>query len=159
MATMDIKQMLKNGSSPEQLKAALDRQITQAMGEIREEQKAAAITEAKNIEIEETRENLINAALDYFVALGVLEDDEFDSDDLDDLAEGLNEELKKIEKTILATQTMLKNLDYFTKDRNKDSKDSCGSCCPDSIERTQSTPKQYPHNNADAVLRAFLDRI
>lgn len=37
MATMDIKQMLQNGSSPEQLKAALDRQITQAMGEIREE--------------------------------------------------------------------------------------------------------------------------
>lgn len=159
MATMDIKQMLKNGSSPEQLKAALDRQITQAMGEIREEQKAAAITEAKNIEIEETRENLINAALDYFVALGVLEDDEFDSDDLDDLAEGLNEELKKIEKTILATQTMLKNLDYFTKDRNKDNKDSCGSCCPDSIERTQSAPKKYTAADADAVLRSFLDRI
>ena len=156
MATMDIKQMLKNGSSPEQLKAALDRQITQAMGEIREEQKAAAITEAKNIEIEETRENLINAALDYFVALGVLENDEFDSDDL---AEGLNEELKKIEKTILATQTMLKNLDYFTKDRNKDNKDSCGSCCPDSIERTQSTAKKYTAADADAVLRSFLDRI
>lgn len=159
MATMDIKQMLKNGSSPEQLKAALDRQITQAMGEIREEQKAAAITEAKNIEIEETRENLINAALDYFVALGVLEDDEFDSDDLDDLAEGLNEELKKIEKTILATQTMLKNLDYFTKDRNKDNKDSCGSCRSDSIERTQSAPKKYTAADADAVLRSFLDRI
>lgn len=159
MATMDIKQMLKNGSSPEQLKAALDRQITQAMGEIREEQKAAAITEAKNIEIEETRENLINAALDYFVALGVLEDDEFDSDDLDDLAEGLNEELKKIEKTILATQTMLKNLDYFAKDRNKDSKDSCGSCRTCSTEQAQSTPKKYTAADADAVLRSFLDRI
>lgn len=156
MATMDIKQMLKNGSSPEQLKAALDRQITQVMGEIREEQKAAAITEAKNIEIEETRENLINAALDYFVALGVLEDDEFDSDDL---VEGLNEELKKIEKTLIATRTMLKNLDDFTKDRNKDNKDSCCTCCPDSIERTQSAPKKYTAADADAVLRSFLDRI
>lgn len=159
MATMDIKQMLKNGSSPEQLKAALDRQITQAMGEIREEQKTAAKTEAKRIEIEETRENLIDAALDYFVALGVLEDDEFDSDDLDDLAEGLNEELKKIEKTILATQTMLKNLDYFTKDRNKDNKDSCGSCCTCSTEQAQPTAKKYTAADADAVLRSFLDRI
>ena len=57
MATMDIKQMLQNGSSPEDLKAALDRQITQAMGEIREEQKAAAVAEAKK-QVEQDKKDI-----------------------------------------------------------------------------------------------------
>ena len=87
MATMDIKQMLQNGSSPEDLKAALDRQITQAMDEIREEKKAAAAEEVKNIEIKETRENLIDALLDYLTALGLFEDTGIEDEDFDEIAE------------------------------------------------------------------------
>lgn len=160
MATMDIKQMLQNGSSPEDLKAALDRQITQAMGEIREEQKAAAVAEAKNIEIEETREYLIDAALDYLTALGVFDDDE-DNVDLDEIAEDLNNELKKVEKTIMATFHMLKDFDRFSKTKDKEDK-SCGSGCSCSTKSTkpvQTVEKVYTTNNADAILRSFLDKI
>lgn len=159
MATMDIKQMLKNGSSPEQLKAALDRQITQAMDEIREEQKAAAMTEAKKFEIEDAREDLIDAALEYFLALDLFEDDEMGDEALADLSEVLNEELEKIEKTLVATRTMLKNFNYFSKDKGKESKDSCGSCCTCSTEQAPSIPKKYTAADADAILRSFLDRI
>lgn len=163
MATMDIKQMLQNGSSPEDLKAALDCQITQAMGEIREEQKAAAIAEAKNIEVEETRENVINALFDYLTALGVFNDDEFDSDDLDDLAKELTDELKKEEKTILATFNMLKDFDCFStgKKTEKKVKDSCSSECSCSTKSTkpvQTTEKVYLAD-ADAILRSFLKGI
>lgn len=160
MATMDIKQMLQNGSSPEDLKAALDRQITQAMGEIREEKKAAAVAEAKNVEIEETRENLIDAALDYLTALGVFDADE-DNIDLDEIAEELNDELKKAEKTIMATVNMFKEFDRFSKAKDKEDK-SCGSgcsCSTKSTKPTQTVEKVYTTNNADAVLRSFLDRI
>lgn len=160
MATMDIKQMLQNGSSPEDLKAALDRQITQAMGEIREEQKAAAVAEAKNIEIEETREYLVDAALDYLTALGVFDDDE-DNVDLDEIAEDLTNELKKVEKTIMATFHMLKDFDRFSKTKDKEDK-SCGSGCSCSTKSTkpvQTVEKVYTTNNADAVLRSFLDKI
>ena len=160
MATMDIKQMLQNGSSPEDLKAALDRQITQAMGEIREEQKAAAVTEAKNIEIEETREYLIDAALDYLTALGVFDADE-DNIDLDEIAEELNDELKKEEKTIVAAFNMFKELNCFSKAKDKEDK-SCGSGCSCSTKPTkptQTVEKVYTTNNADAVLRSFLDKI
>ena len=160
MATMDIKQMLQNGSSPEDLKAALDRQITQAMGEIREEQKAAAVAEAKNIEIEETREYLVDAALDYLTALGVFDDDE-DNVDLDEIAEDLTDELKKVEKTIMATFHMLKDFDRFSKTKDKEDK-SCGSGCSCSTKSTkpaQTVEKVYTTNNADAVLRSFLDKI
>ena len=164
MATMDIKQMLQNGSSPEDLKAALDRQITQAMGEIREEQKAAAIAEAKNIEIEETRENVIDALLDYLTALGVFDNDE-DNIDLDEIAEDLNDEFKKAEKTILATFNMLKDFDWFLKDKDKKTekkvKDSCSSECSSSTKSTkpvQTVEKVYTAD-ADAILRSFLNKI
>lgn len=157
MATMDIKQMLQNGSSPEDLKAALDRQITQAMGEIREEQKAAA--EAKNIEIEETREYLVDAALDYLTALGVFDNDE-DNVDLDEIAEDLTDELKKVEKTIMATFHMLKDFDRFSKAKDKEDK-SCGSGCSCSTKSTkpaQTVEKVYTAD-ADAILRSFLNKI
>ena len=159
MATMDIKQMLQNGSSPEDLKAALDRQITQAMGEIREEQKAAAVAEAKNIEIEETREYLIDAALDYLTALGVFDADE-DNVDLDEIAEDLTDELKKVEKTIMATFHMLKDFDRFSKTKDKEDK-SCGSSCSCSTKSTkpaQTVEKVYTAD-ADAILRSFLNKI
>lgn len=159
MATMDIKQMLQNGSSPEDLKAALDRQITQAMGEIREEQKAAAVAEAKNIEIEETREYLIDAALDYLTALGVFDADE-DDIDLDEIAEELNDELKKEEKTIIAAFNMFKELNCFSKAKDKEDK-SCGSGCSCSTKSTkpvQTVEKVYTAD-ADAILRSFLNKI
>ena len=159
MATMDIKQMLQNGSSPEDLKAALDRQITQAMGEIREEQKAAAVAEAKNIEIEETREYLVDAALDYLTALGVFDADE-DNVDLDEIAEDLTDELKKVEKTIMATFHMLKDFDRVSKAKGKEDK-SCGSgcsCSTKSTKPTQTVEKVYTAD-ADAILRSFLDKI
>ena len=159
MATMDIKQMLQNGSSPEDLKAALDRQITQAMGEIREEQKAAAVAEAKNIEIEETREYLIDAALDYLTALGVFDTDE-DNIDLDEIAEELNDELKKEEKAIVAAFNMFKELNAFSKTKGKEDK-SCGSSCSCSTKSTkpaQTVEKVYTAD-ADAILRSFLDKI
>lgn len=156
MATMDIKQMLKNGSSPEQLKEALDRQITQAMGEIREEQKAVI---AKNIEIKETREYLVDAALDYLTALGVFDNDE-DNVDLDEIAEDLTDELKKVEKTLMATFHMLKDFDCFSKTKDKEDK-SCGSGCSCSTKSTkpaQTVEKVYTAD-ADAILRSFLNKI
>ena len=160
MATMDIKQMLQNGSSPEDLKAALDRQITQAMGEIREEQKkATAAAEAKNIEIEETREYLIDAALDYLTALGVFDADE-DDIDLDEIAEELNDELKKEEKAIVAAFNMFKELNCFSKAKDKEDK-SCGSGCSCSTKSTkpvQTVEKVYTAD-ADAILRSFLNKI
>ena len=159
MATMDIKQMLQNGSSPEDLKAALDHQITQAMGEIREEQKAAAVAEAKNIEIEETREYLIDAALDYLTALGVFDADE-DNVDLDEIAEELNDELKKEEKAIVAAFNMFKELNAFSKTKDKEDK-SCGSSCScstKSTKPTQTVEKVYTAD-ADAILRSFLNKI
>ena len=161
MATMDIKQMLQTGSSPEDLKAALDRQITQAMDEIREEKKAAAAEEAKNIEVEETREYLIDAALDYLTALGVFDADE-DNIDLDEIAEELNDELKKAEKTIMATANMFKEFDCFSKTKAKDKEDkSCGSSCSCSTKSTkpaQTVEKVYTAD-ADAILRSFLNKI
>lgn len=160
MATMDIKQMLQNGSSPDDLKAALDRQIAQAMGEIREEQKAAAVAEAKNIEIEETREYLVDAALDYLTALGVFDEDE-DNVDLDEIAEDLTDELKKVEKTIMATFHMLKDFDRFSKAKGKEDK-SCGSYCSCSTKSTkpvQTVEKVYTAADADAILRSFLNKI
>lgn len=159
MATMDIKQMLQNGSSPEDLKAALDRQITQAMGEIREEQKAAAVAEAKNIEIEETREYLVDAALDYLTALGVFD---YDDENIapDEIAEDLTDELKKVEKTIMATFHMLKDFDRFSKAKDEEDK-SCGSGCSCSTKSTkpaQTVEKVYTAD-ADAILRSFLNKI
>ena len=159
MATMDIKQMLQNGSSPEDLKAALDRQITQAMDEIREEKKAAAAEEAKNIEIEETREYLIDAALDYLTALGVFDADE-DNIDLDEIAEELNDELKQEEKAIVAAFNMFKELNAFSKIKDKEDK-SCGSSCSCSTKSTkpaQTVEKVYTAD-ADAILRSFLNKI
>ena len=159
MATMDIKQMLQNGSSPDDLKAALDRQITQAMGEIRAEQKAAAVAEAKNIEIEETREYFIDAALDYLTALGVFDVDD-DNIDLDEVAEEMNNELKKEEKAIVAAFNMFKEFDCFPKAKAKDKvdKDSCGSCSTKSTKPAQTVEKVYTAD-ADAILRSFLNKI
>ena len=159
MATMDIKQMLQTGSSPEDLKAALDRQITQAMDEIREEKKAAAAEEAKNIEVEETREYLIDAALDYRTALGVFDADE-DNIDLDEIAEELNDELKKEEKAIVAAFNMFKELNAFSKTKDKKDK-SCGSSCscPTKSTKPAQTVEKVYTADADAILRSFLNKI
>ena len=159
MATMDIKQMLQTGSSPEDLKAALDRQITQAMDEIREEKKAAAAEEAKNIEVEETREYLIDAALDYRTALGVFDADQ-DNIDLDEIAEELNDELKKEEKAIVAAFNMFKELNAFSKTKDKKDK-SCGSSCscPTKSTKPAQTVEKVYTADADAILRSFLNKI
>lgn len=124
-----VKDMLKSGIAPEELMANLQKEIADAQAEL----------SGETANIDEVRVDLVDAMLDYVVALGLIEENDIDDEDV----EKLTEMLKNAEEEMMAQVkflTMMKNV------LGKSMK----------IKKAETAPVKEPQVDSDAILRNFL---
>lgn len=124
-----VKDMLKSGIAPEELMANLQKEIADAQAEL----------SGETANIDEVRADLVDAMLDYVVALGLIEENDIN----DENVEMLTEMLKNAEEEMMAQVkflTMMKNV--------------LGKSME--IKKTETAPTKEPQIDSDAILRNFL---
>lgn len=124
-----VKDMLKNGIAPEELMANLQKEIADAQAEL----------SGETANIDEVRIGLVDAMLDYVVALGLIEENDINDEDV----EMLTEMLKNAEEEMMAQVkflTMMKNV--------------LGKSME--IKKAETAPVKEPQVDSDAILRNFL---
>lgn len=124
-----VKDMLKSGIAPEELMANLQKEIADAQAEL----------SGETANIDEVRADLVNAILDYVVALGLIEENDINDEDV----EMLTEMLKNAEEEMMAQVkflTMMKNV--------------LGKSME--IKKAETAPVKEPQVDSDAILRNFL---
>ena len=124
-----VKDMLKSGIAPEELMANLQKEIADAQAEL----------SGETANIDEVRIDLVDAILDYVVALGLIEENDINDEDV----EMLTEMLKNAEEEMMAQVkflTMMKNV--------------LGKSME--IKKVETAPTKEPQIDSDAVLRNFL---
>lgn len=124
-----VKDMLKSGVAPEELMANLQKEIADAQAEL----------SGKTANIDEVRIGLVDAMLDYVVALGLIEENDINDEDV----EMLTEMLKNAEEEMMAQVkflTMMKNV--------------LGKSME--IKKAETAPVKEPQVDSDAILRNFL---
>lgn len=124
-----VKDMLKSGIAPEELMANLQKEIADAQAEL----------SGETANIDEVRADLVDAMLDYVVALGLIEENDINDEDV----EMLTEMLKNAEEEMMAQVkflTMMKNV--------------LGKSME--IKKAETAPTKEPQVDSDAILRNFL---
>lgn len=124
-----VKDMLKSGIAPEELMANLQKEIADAQAEL----------SGETANIDEVRADLVDALLDYVVALGLIEENDINDEDV----EMLTEMLKNAEEEMMAQVkflTMMKNV--------------LGKSME--IKKAETAPVKEPQVDSDAILRNFL---
>lgn len=124
-----VKDMLKSGIAPEELMANLQKEIADAQAEL----------SGETANIDEVRTDLVDAMLDYVVALGLIEENDINDEDV----EMLTEMLKNAEEEMMAQVkflTMMKNV--------------LGKSME--IKKAETAPVKEPQVDSDAILRNFL---
>lgn len=124
-----VKDMLKSGIAPEELMANLQKEIADAQAEL----------SGETANIDEVRADLVDAILDYVVALGLIEENDINDEDV----EMLTEMLKNAEEEMMAQVkflTMMKNV--------------LGKSME--IKKAETAPVKEPQVDSDAILRNFL---
>lgn len=114
---MDMKNVLKSGdATAEELLEQFKAQLAEAQAELEAEKakeeaaKRAAEEAAAADELDEVRAELVEVILDYLMALGVVDEDDLDDDDVEKLTEALKaaeEEMKRYAQIM----DMLKSLE------------------------------------------------
>ena len=124
-----VKDMLKSGIAPEELMANLQKEIADAQAEL----------SGETANIDEVRVDLVDAMLDYVVALGLIKENDINDEDV----EILTEMLKNAEEEMMAqvkSLTMMKNV--------------LGKSME--IKKAETAPVKKPQVDSDAILRYFL---
>lgn len=119
----DLKDALRGGITPEQMLADFQKQLAEAQAEVATEQAAA------KDELEEVRADMIDSIIDYLVAIGLIDENEVD---IDEITDDLVEAIKEAEKEIAATKPLLDML------------------------RSMKVEDEKPNRNPDAVIGEFL---
>lgn len=119
----DLKDALRGGITPEQMLADFQKQLAEAQAEVATEQAAA------KDELEDVRADMVDSIIDYLVAIGLIDEDEVDTDEI---ADELVEAIKEAEKEIAATKPLLDML------------------------RSMKVENEKPDRNPDAVIGEFL---
>lgn len=114
----DLKDALRGGITPEQMLADFQKQLAEAQAEVATEQAAA------KDELEEVRADMIDSIIDYLVAIGLIDENEVD---IDEITDDLVEAIKEAEKEIAATKPLLDML------RSMKVEDEKPNCNPDAV--------------------------
>lgn len=119
----DLKDALRGGITPEQMLADFQKQLAEAQAEVATEQAAA------KDELEEVRADMIDSIIDYLVAIGLIDENKVD---IDEITDDLVEAIKEAKKEIAATKPLLDML------------------------RSMKVEDEKPNRNPDAVIGEFL---
>ena len=137
--TSNVKEMLLDGATKEELIKALEDEIESAQKEI---DAAKASAEQDEADMEEIRMDLICCVIEYLDALGLVDEDKFEDEDI----ERLNHEIKEIEKEMMPQILFLEAMKRaFTSEKN--------------VSKEKDSESQYKHKNADEIIKKFLKSL
>lgn len=117
----DLKDALRGGITPEQMMDDFAKQLAMAQREVAMEQAAAA-----SKDLDEARANMIDAIIDYVIAMGLIDEDAVDTDEM---ADDLTAAIKEAEKELAATKPlldMLRRMKAETKEEERTPDDVIG---------------------------------
>lgn len=95
----DLKDALRGGITPEQMMDDFAKQLATAQREVAMEQAAANSTD-----LDEARADMVDAIIDYLIAMGLVDEDVVDTDEI---ADDLVAVLKEAEQELAATKPLL----------------------------------------------------
>lgn len=95
----DLKDALRGGITPEQMMDDFAKQLATAQREVAMEQAAA-----QNTDLDEARADMVDAIIDYLIAMGLVDEDVVDTDEM---ADDLVAALKEAEQELAATKPLL----------------------------------------------------
>ena len=124
-----VKDMLKSGIAPEELMANLQKEIADAQAEL----------SGETANIDEVRADLVDAMLNYVVALGLIEENDINDEDVEMLTEMLK----------IAEEEMMAQVKFLTMMKNVLGKST-------EIKKAETAPVKEPQVDSDAILRNFL---
>lgn len=124
-----VKDMLKSGIAPEELMANLQKEIADAQAEL----------SGETANIDEVRADLVDAILDYVVALGLIEENNINDEDVKMLTEMLKD----------AEEEMMAQVKFLTMMKNVLGKSM-------ETKKAETAPAKEPQVDSDAILRNFL---
>lgn len=114
---MSLTDVLRNGTSPEDIRKFFESALKDAQNEVTAEQAAKSACdkncgECDELDLDDCREEMVYAVLDYLTALGMIpEEMEIDDDDIDSLIEII----KEVEEEYKAKISFMKMLAAMTK--------------------------------------------
>ena len=123
-----VKDMLKSGIAPEELMANLQKEIADAQAEL----------SGETANIDEVRADLVDAIFDYVVALGLIEENYINDEDV----EMLTEMLKNAEEEMMTHLKLQQMKNVLGKSME--------------IKKAETAPVKEPQVDSDAILRNFL---
>lgn len=97
--SFDLKDALRGGVTPEQMMDDFAKQLAAAQREVAIEQAAANSTD-----LDEARADMVDAIIDYLIAMGSVDEDAVDTDEM---ADDLVAALKEAEQELAATKPLL----------------------------------------------------
>lgn len=97
--SFDLKDALRGGVTPEQMMEDFAKQLATAQREVAMEQAAATSTD-----LDEARADMVDAIIDYLIAMGLVDEDAVDTDEI---ADDLVAVLKEAEQELAATKPLL----------------------------------------------------
>lgn len=97
--SFDLKDALRGGITPEQMMDDFAKQLATAQREVAMEQAAANSTD-----LDEARADMVDAIIDYLIAMGLVDEDVVDTDEM---ADDLVAALKEAEQELAATKPLL----------------------------------------------------
>lgn len=118
--SFDLKDALRGGVTPEQMED-FAKQLAAAQREVAIEQAAANSTD-----LDEARADMVDAIIDYLIAMGLVDEDAVDTDEM---ADDLVAALKEAEQELAATKPlldMLRRMKAESEDTERTSDDVIG---------------------------------
>lgn len=97
--SFDLKDALRGGITPEQMMDDFAKQLATAQREVAMEQATATSTD-----LDEARADMVDAIIDYLIAMGLIDEDAVDTDEM---ADDLVAALKEAEQELAATKPLL----------------------------------------------------
>lgn len=97
--SFDLKDALRGGVTPEQMMEDFAKQLATAQRKVAMEQAAANSTD-----LDEARADMVDAIIDYLIAMGLVDEDVVDTDEI---ADDLVAVLKEAEQELAATKPLL----------------------------------------------------
>lgn len=97
--SFDLKDALRGGITPEQMMDDFAKQLATAQREVAMEQAAANSTD-----LDEARADMVDAIIDYLIAVGLVDEDVVDTDEM---ADDLVAAIKEAEQELAATKPLL----------------------------------------------------
>lgn len=119
--SFDLKDALRGGVTPEQMMDDFAKQLAAAQREVAIEQAAANSTD-----LDEARADMVDAIIDYLIAMGLVDEDAVDTDEM---ADDLVAALKEAEQELAATKPlldMLRRMKAESEDTERTSDDVIG---------------------------------